>query len=58
MEEVKEIKYTVKDSVFTLLFSDIANVKKLYANLHNDADKYSDEDFKIITLENAFINGL
>ena len=58
MEETKEIKYTVKDTVFTLLFKDIENVKKLYANLHNDADKFSDEDFKIITLENAFINGL
>ena len=52
----QKIKYTVKDSVFTLLFSDIKNIRKLYQCLHDDADCYSDDDFKIITLENVFIN--
>ena len=52
-----EVKYAVKDSVFTLLFSEIGNVRKLYGSLHDDEDNYSDEDFKIITLENALING-
>ena len=56
--ETKEVKYALKDSVFTLLFSEISNVRKLYQELHNDGENYSDEDFKIITLENAFINGL
>ena len=55
--KTQEIKYAVKDSVFTLLFSEIGNIRKLYQNLHNDADSYSDNDFKIITLENALING-
>ena len=55
--KTQEIKYAVKDSVFTLLFSKIGNIRKLYQNLHNDADSYSDNDFKIITLENALING-
>ena len=56
--ETKEVKYALKDSVFTLLFSEISNVRKLYQELHDDGENYSDEDFKIITLENAFINGL
>ena len=54
--KTQEIKYAVKDSVFTLLFSDIKNIRKLYQCLHDDSDNYSDEDFKIITLENVFIN--
>ena len=41
-KEQKKIKYTVKDTVFTLLFKDLENAKKLYANLHNDADRFSD----------------
>ena len=55
--KTQEIKYTVKDSVFTLLFSEIENIRKLYQSLHDDADSYLDEDFKIVTLENAIING-
>ena len=55
--KAQEIKYAVKDSVFTLLFSEIGNIRKLYQSLHDDADSYSDEDFKIVTLENAIING-
>lgn len=55
--KTQEIKYAVKDSVFTLLFSEIGNIRKLYQSLHDDADSYSDEDFKIVTLENAIING-
>ena len=55
--KTQEIKYAVKDSVFTLLFSEIGNIRKLYQNLHDDADSYSDADFKIVTLENAIING-
>ena len=54
--KTQKIKYTVKDSVFTLLFNDIKNIRKLYQSLHDDSDSYSDEDFKIITLENVFIN--
>ena len=55
--KTQEIKYAVKDSVFTLLFSDIENVRKLYQSLHNDAEQYRTTDFKIVTLENALING-
>ena len=55
--KAQEIKYAIKDSVFTLLFSEIENIRKLYQNLHDDADSYSDADFKIVTLENAIING-
>lgn len=55
--KTQEIKYAVKDSVFTLLFSEIGNIRKLYQSLHDDADSYSDADFKIVTLENAIING-
>ena len=55
--KAQEIKYAIKDSVFTLLFSEIGNIRKLYQSLHDDADSYLDEDFKIVTLENAIING-
>ena len=55
--KTQEIKYAVKDSVFTLLFSNIENVRKLYQSLHNDAEQYRTTDFKIVTLENALING-
>ena len=55
--KTQEIKYAVKDSVFTLLFSEIGNIRRLYQSLHDDADSYLDEDFKIVTLENAIING-
>ena len=40
-----------------MLFSEIGNIRKLYQSLHDDADSYLDEDFKIVTLENAIING-
>ena len=36
----QEIKYAVKDSVFTLLFSDIKNIRKRYQSLYDDIDKF------------------
>ncbi|RRD95223.1 hypothetical protein EII17_04055 [Clostridiales bacterium COT073_COT-073] len=54
-ENAKKVFRNVKDSLFTILFRDVKNVRKLYSVLADDNDKYNDEDFKILTLENAFI---
>ena len=49
------VKKQLKDSLFTRLFKDIKYLKKLYSALYNDIDKYKDEDFKLITLENTLV---
>ena len=45
----------LKDSLFTHLFKDIKYQRKLYCALYDDVDKYKDEDFKLITLENTLV---
>ncbi|MDO4764792.1 MAG: hypothetical protein Q4A29_01930, partial [Eubacteriales bacterium] len=53
--DTKKVFRNIKDSLFTILFRDIKNVRRLYSILADDNDKYTDEDFKILTLENAFV---
>lgn len=47
-----------KDSVFTNLFDDIKNIRKLYNSFYNDGDLYSDDDFVLLTLENIFVKSV
>ena len=46
----------IKDSVFTDLFKDKGNLRKLYATFYEDESKYKDEDFKILTLSPVLAN--
>lgn len=43
----------LKDSVFTKLFSDKANLKELYATLHQDADNITEDDIELVSLQNV-----
>ena len=54
-EDEINVNKQLKDSLFTRLFKDIKYLKKLYSALYNDIDKYKDEDFKLITLENTLV---
>ena len=45
----------LKDSLFTHLFKEIKYQKQLYSALYDDVDKFKDEDFKLITLENTLV---
>lgn len=51
----KKVFRNVKDNLFTFLFRDIKNIRRLYSVLADDNDKYRDEDFRILTLENALV---
>ena len=55
IEDKMNVNKQLKDSLFTRLFKDIKYLKKLYSALYNDIDKYKDEDFKLITLENTLV---
>lgn len=54
----KIVSRKLKDSLFTNLFSDVKYLRKLYEAFHNDGAELLDEDFKIITLDNIFVNGV
>lgn len=54
----KIVSRKLKDSLFTNLFSDVKYLRKLYEAFHNDGAEFLDEDFKIITLDNIFVNGV
>ena len=45
--KTQEIKYAIKDSVFTLLFSEIENIRKLYQNLHDDDSNSTGAGYRI-----------
>ena len=51
------MKRNVKDSVFTFLFSQPAEAKKLYQVLHPEDTNITEADIKIITLKNVLSNG-
>lgn len=57
-EKAPKVKGKVKDSIFHHFFKDIKNLRKLYAALFQDNDVYSDEDFKIATLENILVDNI
>ena len=52
------MKRTVKDSVFTLLFSRPEYVMALYRALHPEDDTVTPEDFHALTLESALVSSL
>ncbi len=51
------MKRNVKDSVFTFLFSQPAEAKKLYQVLHPEDTDVTEADIKVITLKNVLSNG-
>ncbi len=52
------MKYTVKDSVFTYLFKQPEYTRKLYLTLHPEDQEVTEEDCKVLTLENILTNGM
>ncbi len=52
----KIAKHTAKDSVFTDLFKKLPFLLQMYQALHPEDDTASEEDLKIITLQNILVN--
>lgn len=52
-----EMKRTVKDSVFTYLFSDPHYARELYLYLHPEDSSVTEEDCKIVTIQNILSDG-
>lgn len=52
-----EPKRTIKDSVFTFLFSQPEYMKQLYQVLHPEDTEVQEKDFKLVTLENVLSIG-
>ena len=52
-----EIKRTIKDSVFTYLFSQPEYARELYLNLHPEDQDVTEADIKLVTLENVLTTG-
>ena len=50
-------KYTIKDSVFTSLFSDKKYILQLYKALHPEATDITEDDITSVTLENILMAG-
>lgn len=53
-----EMKYKIKDSVFTYLFKDIEYALQLYWSLHPEDTSITEDDIKIVTIENVLANGI
>lgn len=53
-----ELKHTVKDSVFSFIFRDPGNRRKLYLALHPEDTDITEEECKLVTLENMLVSGL
>lgn len=52
-----EMKRNVKDSVFTYLFSDPQYARELYLYLHPEDTSVTEEDCKLVTIQNILSNG-
>ena len=52
-----EMKRTVKDSVFTYLFSDPKYACELYQYLHPEDTSVTEQDCKLVTIQNILSNG-
>ena len=52
-----EMKRTVKDSVFTYLFSDPHYARELYLYLHPEDTAVTEEDCKLVTIQNILSDG-
>lgn len=53
-----EMKYTVKDSVFSFIFKQPENTRQLYLALHPEDTEVTEEDCKLVTLEHVLTNGI
>lgn len=53
-----EMKHTIKDSVFTDLFSDPKYLLQLYKALHPEDEGVTEGDLKTVTLENVITDGI
>ena len=53
-----EMRYTVKDSIFTFVFKQPEYARKLYLTLHPEDVSVTEADCKLVTLENVLTTGL
>ena len=53
-----EMKRSIKDSVFTMLFQDPEYLRQLYLTLHPEDAGVLPEDMRLITLENVLTTGI
>ena len=54
----KNMKHTVKDSVFTTLFGESKYTLDLYRSLHPEDTETTEKDIKIITTDNILVSGM
>ena len=55
---MSEMRYTVKDSVFTYVFKQPECARKLYLALHPEDTAVTEADCKLVTLENVLTTGM
>ena len=53
-----EMKYTAKDSVFSFIFKQPENTRRLYLTLHPEDTGVTEADCKLVTLEHVLTNGV
>ena len=55
---MSDMRYAVKDSVFTYLFKQPEYTRLLYLALHPEDTDVTEDDCKLVTLENILTTGL
>lgn len=55
---MSEMRYAIKDSVFTFVFKQPEYARKLYLALHPEDTDVTEADCKLVTLENVLTTGL
>ncbi len=53
-----DMKYTAKDSIFSFIFRQPENTRRLYLALHPEDSDVTEADCKLITLEHILTNGM
>ena len=53
-----DMKYTAKDSVFSFIFRQPENTRRLYLTLHPEDSDVTETDCKLVTLEHVLTNGM
>lgn len=53
-----DMKYTEKDSVFSFIFKQPENTRRLYLTLHPEDSDVTEADCKLVTLEHILTNGM
>lgn len=53
-----DMKYTAKDSVFSFIFRQPENTRRLYLTLHPEDTDVTEADCKLVTLEHILTNGI